>query len=76
VLGILHLPKACALEEILISYSSFIESNRLEKHDDRFICLKEIIDELTDINYMTLRFLMEHLNSVASQHTSNKVHIQ
>jgi len=54
-------------------YNRLIESNRLESHDDRFWRLKDLIEELPDYNYMTLRFLMEHLNNVASQHHLNKV---
>jgi thioester reductase-like protein len=54
-------------------YDRLIEASRLENYEERMLRLKELLDELPDCNYLTLRFLMEHLHNVASQQEVNKV---
>lgn len=54
-------------------YDRLIAANRLKDYRERMLRIKEILDELPDINFLTLRFLMEHLNEVASRHSDNKV---
>jgi len=54
-------------------YSEFLEANRCENSDDRYLQLRELLDALPDCNYNTLKFLMQHLNRVASHQDENKV---
>jgi len=67
------------LEDVILSvvqteqYSEFLEANRLENSDDRYLKLRELLDALPDCNYYTLGVLMQHLHRVASHHDENKV---
>lgn len=54
-------------------YNEFIEANRCGNSDDRYLRLRELLDALPDCNYDTLKFLMQHLNRVASHQDENKV---
>jgi len=57
-------------------YSEFLEANHCEDSNDRYLQLRELLDALPDCNYNTLKFLMQHLNRVASQQDENKVNWQ
>jgi len=54
-------------------YGEFLEANRRENSDDRYLRLRELLDALPDCNYNTLKFLMKHLNQVALHQDENKV---
>jgi len=54
-------------------YDEFLEANRYENSDDRYLRLRELLDALPDCNYNTLKYLMQHLNCVASHQDENKV---
>jgi len=54
-------------------YSEFMAANRCENSDDRYLRLRELLDALPDCNYYSLKFLMQHLNLVASHQDANSV---
>ena len=54
-------------------YGEFLAANHCENSDDRYLRLRELLDTLPDCNYYTLKYLMQHLNRVASHHDENKV---
>jgi len=54
-------------------YGEFLEANRSENSDDRYLRLRELVDALPDCHYYTLKFLMQHLSRVAAHQDENKV---
>ena len=54
-------------------YNEFLTANRYENSDDRYLRLRELLDTLPDCNYYSLKFLMQHLNHVASHQDENNV---
>ena len=54
-------------------YGEFLEANRCENSDERYLRLRELLDALPDCNYDTLKLLMQHLNRVALHQDENKV---
>uniref|UniRef100_A0A8C7WVZ0 Rho GTPase activating protein 23a n=1 Tax=Oryzias sinensis TaxID=183150 RepID=A0A8C7WVZ0_9TELE len=54
-------------------YNDFIDANRIENATDRLRTMKKLIRDLPDHYFHTLKFLVEHLKTVADHSDKNKM---
>mgnify|MGYP001792797765 CR=1 FL=1 len=54
-------------------YKRFIETNRIENSRERLVALRDLLHQLPDSNYETLKYLAIHLRKVAAHGEANKV---
>ncbi|XP_044038541.1 rho GTPase-activating protein 23 isoform X7 [Siniperca chuatsi] len=54
-------------------YIDFIDANRMENASDRLKTMKKLIRDLPDHYYHTLKFLVDHLKTVADHSDKNKM---
>ncbi|KAF3699883.1 Rho GTPase-activating protein 23 Rho-type GTPase-activating protein 23 [Channa argus] len=54
-------------------YNDFIDANRMENASDRLKTMKKLIRDLPDYYYHTLKFLVNHLKTVADNSDKNKM---
>ncbi|KAG5831860.1 hypothetical protein ANANG_G00284500 [Anguilla anguilla] len=54
-------------------YNDFIDANRMENAEDRLKTMRKLIHDLPDCYYHTLKFLVEHLKTVADNAEKNKM---